>query len=171
MSQRQEPIITQVQAYKPVQVDPIEPTIKSTEKGKGKARGIQINEPQALPRKYINPPMSKLDLDLEKDKKEKEDLAKELEKVENEAQAIETRRKIQFIKSNSALASWPNLSLLATTPIPASGPLISIQGTSQIAPALSSTISTQIPLGQPQQSQGIVLNQANVASTSNVVGF
>lgn len=31
--------------------------------------------------------MSKLDLDLEKARKEKEDLAKELEKVENKAQA------------------------------------------------------------------------------------
>ena len=48
--------------------------------------------------------MSKLGLDLEKAKKEKEDLVKELAKVENEAQATETRRKIQFIKSNSALA-------------------------------------------------------------------
>ena len=38
--------------------------------------------------------MSKLDLDLEKARKEKEDLAKELEKVENEAQVAKTRRKI-----------------------------------------------------------------------------
>ena len=38
--------------------------------------------------------MSKLDLDLEKARKEEEDLANELEKVENEAQAAETKRKI-----------------------------------------------------------------------------
>ena len=115
--------------------------------------------------------MSKLDLDLEKARKEKEDLEKELEKVENEAQAVENRRKNQFIKSNSTLASWPNLSILATAPVLACGPLMSIQGTSQIAPTLSSTISTQLPLCQPQKSQNVVLNQANVANTSSVAGF
>ena len=67
--------------------------MKITDKGKGKAIGVQINEPQVLPRKSTNPPMSKLDLELEKARKDKEDLAKELEKVENEDQAIETRRK------------------------------------------------------------------------------
>ena len=94
LSQRQEPVITQVQTYKPIQVDPVEPIVKVIDKKKGKAIGIQINEPQALPRKSINPPMSKLDLYLEKARKEKEDLAKELEKVENEALATKTRRKI-----------------------------------------------------------------------------
>ena len=79
--------------------------MEPTNKGKGKAIGIQINEPQATLNKYMNPPMSILDLGLEKSRKEKEDLAKELEKVENEAQAIKTRRKIYFIKSNSTLAS------------------------------------------------------------------
>ena len=69
--------------------------------------------------------MSKLDLDLEKDRKEKKDLAKELEKVENEAQATKTRRKIQFIKSNFALASWPNLSTLVAIFVPTCGPVIS----------------------------------------------
>ena len=107
-------------------MDPIEPTMKITAKGKGKAIGIQINQPQALIRKSINPSMSKLVLDLEKVRKEKEELAKELEKVENEAQATKIRRKIEFIKSNFALASWPNLSIPTTTPIPASSPLISI---------------------------------------------
>ena len=38
--------------------------------------------------------MSKLGLDLDKSKKEREDLAKELEKVESETQEAETRRKI-----------------------------------------------------------------------------
>ena len=47
--------------------------------------------------------MTQLDLELEKSRKEREDLAKELEKVENEAQAAEARRKIMFIKSNSGL--------------------------------------------------------------------
>ena len=52
--------------------------------------------------------MSKLDLDLEKLRKEREDLTKELEKVENEAQATEARRKILFIKLNSALIAQPS---------------------------------------------------------------
>ena len=171
LSQKQEPIITQVQAYKPAQVNPVEPIVKIIDKDKGKAIGVQINEPQVLPSKSTNPPMSKLDLELEKARKEKEDLAKELEKVENEAQATETRRKIQFIKSNSALASWPNLSLPSLTPALIYAPLVLIQGTSQVIPTLPSTINTQIPLGQPQQPQNFVLNQANVASTSNIAGF
>ena len=49
--------------------------------------------------------MSKADLYLEKARKEKKDLAKEIEKVDDEAQLVETRRKIQFIKSNSSSAS------------------------------------------------------------------
>ena len=68
--------------------------MKLVDKGKGKAIGIQINEPQALPRKFVNPSMSKLDLDLEKARKEIEDLEKELEKVENESQVVETGRNI-----------------------------------------------------------------------------
>ena len=101
--------------------------MKATDKGKGKAIGIQINEPQVLPNNSTNPSMSKLDLELEKSRKEKEDLAKELEKVENEAQAIETRKKIQFIKSNSTLASWKNLSLPASNLVPFYVPLVSMQ--------------------------------------------
>ena len=101
LSQRQEPFITQVQAYKPIQENPVEPIVKITDKGKGKTMGIQINEPQVLSSNSTNPSMSKLDLELEKARKEKEDLAKELEKVENEAQAVETKRKIQFIKFNA----------------------------------------------------------------------
>ena len=129
LNQRQELVIAQVQAYKLVQVDPIEPIAKATDKKKAKAIGIQINEPHALPSKPIQPTMSKLDLDLEKARKENEDLAKELERVENEAQATETRRKIQFLKSNSTLASWPNLSIPTpafSTPALASGPTISL---------------------------------------------
>ena len=127
LSQIQEPVITQVQAYKPDQENPVEPIVKITDKGKGKATGIQINEPQVLPSNSTNPSMSKLDLELEKARKEKEDLAKELEKVENEAQVAETRRKIQFIKSNFALASWPNLSLSSSTPVPILVSLFSMQ--------------------------------------------
>ena len=52
--------------------------------------------------------MFKLDLDLDKAKKQREELAKDLEKVESKAKVVETRRKIHFIKFTSALASWPN---------------------------------------------------------------
>lgn len=140
-------------------MDLVEPTTKALDKGKGKAVGIQINELQALPRKPIQPSM----LDLEKVRKEKEDLAKELEKVENEAQATETRRKIQFIKSNFALASWPNLSIPPAILAPVSGPIISTQGIPQSAPTSSSTIGTQVPFVPPQQSQAAPLSQANIA--------
>lgn len=83
--------------------------------------------------------MSKLDLELEKARKEKEDLAKELEKVENEAQAVETRREIQFIKSNYALTSWKNMPTLAPTSIPTFGLTVPSQNMSQSVPASSST--------------------------------
>ena len=76
MNQRKEPVIYQVQAYKLVQVDPVQPIVKPIDKGKVKAIGIQINEPQVIPSKSINLPMSKLDLDLEKTRKEKADLEK-----------------------------------------------------------------------------------------------
>ena len=40
LSQIHEPFITQVQAYKPVQANLVEPIVKVTDKGKGKAIGI-----------------------------------------------------------------------------------------------------------------------------------
>ena len=49
--------------------------------------------------------MSKIDLELEKSRKEKEDLAKELEKIENEAITIEMRRHIAFLKSTQSQAN------------------------------------------------------------------
>ena len=66
---------------------------KNLDKGKQKVVGVQINEPH-LPNKSIPLVISKLDLDLEKSRKEKEYLTKELERVENEAQEVEARRKI-----------------------------------------------------------------------------
>lgn len=85
MNKREEPVISQVHPYKPIQLELVHLTKKHTDTGKKRVVGIQINEPQAVPRKYVNSPMSKLDVDLEKAKKEKEDLVKELEKLENEA--------------------------------------------------------------------------------------
>ena len=37
LSQKQEPVITQVQAYKPIQVDPIKPTVEITDKRQRKS--------------------------------------------------------------------------------------------------------------------------------------
>ena len=68
--------------------------MKDPDKGNQKVLGVQINEPQVLPSKYASLVKSKLDLDLEKVKKERKYLAKELEKVDNEAQGAKTRRKI-----------------------------------------------------------------------------
>lgn len=88
--------------------------------------------------------MSKLDLDLEKARKEREDLAKELENVENEAQETETMRKIKFIKSNSSLALWSNFSTQATSFVTICGLVVPSQNVSQSAPTSSSTTSSQI---------------------------
>ena len=49
--------------------------------------------------------MSKLDLQLERARQEKDDLAKELEKAENEADTKEIRRHILFLKSTSTKAT------------------------------------------------------------------
>ena len=65
--------------------------------------GIQINELVVIAKNNLV--MSKLDLELEKAKKEKEDLAKELEKAENEAVAAEMKRQIAFLKSTQFQAN------------------------------------------------------------------
>lgn len=93
LKEKEGPIISQIHPYKSVEADVIDLTVKNPEKGKEKVVGIKINEPQVPSKNII---MSKLDLELEKVKIEKQDLAKELEKVENEAQAVETGRKIFF---------------------------------------------------------------------------
>ena len=93
------------------------------DKGKQKASGVQINEP-LLPSESIPYGMTKLDLELEKSRKEREDLAKELEKVENEAQATEARRRIMFIKSNSTLIVQPSQPPQALPTAPGVGTLI-----------------------------------------------
>lgn len=100
-------VVSQIQPYRPIEKDIIDLIVKNLDKGKKKVLGIQINEPQMPINKFV---MSKLDLQFKKEKKEKENLAKELEKVENEAQAIETMRKIHFIKSTCSLESWLNQS-------------------------------------------------------------
>ena len=62
--------------------------------------GIQINEPMVTTKNNLA--ISKIDLELEKARQEKEDLAKELEKVENEATAAKMRRQIAFLKSTQS---------------------------------------------------------------------
>ena len=93
LKKSQAPVVTQVQPYKTLETTVEEAHRKDLDKGKKKAVGVQINEPNLLGRP-TSLVMSKLDLDLKKSRKEREDLTKELERVENEAQAIEARRKI-----------------------------------------------------------------------------
>ena len=71
--------------------------------------GIHISEPMVTTKNNIV--MSKIDLELEKARKEKEDLAKELEKVENEAIAAKMRRQISFLKSTQSQANCAILGL------------------------------------------------------------
>ena len=59
--------------------------------------GIQINEPMVTTKNNLV--MSKIELELERARKEKEDLAKELEKVENEAVVVKMKRQISFFRS------------------------------------------------------------------------
>ena len=85
-------VIAQVHPYEPIVKDKVilnnvKPIAKVIDKGKKKVVAIQINELVITTKNTLV--MSKLDLELEKARQEKEDLAKELEKVENEAIAEE----------------------------------------------------------------------------------
>lgn len=66
LKEKEGPVISQIQPYKSIEPKFIDLTMKNPNKGKQKVVGIQINESQVLPK----PTMSKLDLDLEKAKKE-----------------------------------------------------------------------------------------------------
>ena len=69
----------------------------------------------------------KIDIELEKAEKEREDLVKEPEKVENEVEAVEIRRKIHILKSTSDLASWPNQTSQPITYVPTCRPVVNSQ--------------------------------------------
>ena len=102
-------MIDQVHPYKPIIKDKsapnlVEPVAKVVDKGKQKVVGIQINEHVATEKNTLV--MSKLDLELEKARKERQDLDKELEKVENEAATTEMRRQIAFLKSTQSQANY-----------------------------------------------------------------
>ena len=49
--------------------------------------------------------MPQIDIELEKVRKEHENILKELEKVENEAQFVETNKMIQFLRSTLGLTT------------------------------------------------------------------
>ena len=90
--------------------------------------------------------MTKLDLELEKSRKEREDLAKELEKLENEAQAVEARRKIMFIKSNFATTVQPSQPPQALPTASGVGTLTVGQNAPFILPFSTPTVTGQFPL-------------------------
>lgn len=68
--------------------------------------GIQINKHVARP--IIPPYVSSEDIEMEKKRKLKDDLDRELERVEVEASIAETRRKIQFLKASSTNTLGPS---------------------------------------------------------------
>ena len=70
------------------------------DKGKQKMVRIHINEPVVTTKNNLV--MSKMDLELEQARQEKEELAKELEKIENEVTGTEMRRQITFLKSTQS---------------------------------------------------------------------
>ena len=115
--------------------------------------GVQINEPP-FPTKNIV--ISKIDLELEREKKGEEDLAKELEKVANEVEVDETRRKIHFIKSTFDLTTWQNQASQPIPSIPVYGPMINSQGFSQSIPASSSTTTNQLTIEYPKTKDNYV---------------
>ena len=65
--------------------------------------GIQINEPMVTTKNNLV--MSKIELELERARKEKEDLAKELEKEKNEVVAAKMKRQIVFLRSTQSQAN------------------------------------------------------------------
>lgn len=166
LKKKENPIISQVLPYKPLESRVEDVSKKDLDKGKKKAVGVQINEPHPSS-KSTTFTISKLDLDLEKARKEKDDLAKELEKVENEAQVVESRRKIQFIKPNSTLAAQPTQTPLVVPTISSMGPLTIGQSSTHLPPILTSIVpSLQLqPTPQvrvPLQSQHVGASSASV---------
>ena len=98
--------------------------------------------------------MQKIDLELEKDRQEKEDLAKELEKVENEAVVVEMRRKITFLKSTQSQANCAS-----------QGQGISSGNVTQIANIPS---TTSLGTSSNTAKQNVVGNTSNVNNQKNV---
>ena len=144
LKKNQDPVLAQVQPYKPLETTVEEPQRRDLEKGKQKVVGVQINEPQPLS-KSIPCGMTQLDLELEKSRKEREDLAKELEKVENEAQAAEARRKIMFIKSNSALTVQSSQPPLVLPSAPVVGALTVGQSAPLFPPLTTPVVASHFP--------------------------
>ena len=142
-----------MQPYRPLETTVEEPQRRDLDKGKQKVVGVQINEPHPLS-KSTPCVMIKLDLALEKSIKEKEDLAKELEKVENEAQAAEARRKIMFIKSNSSLTVQPSQPPQALPTTLGVGTFTVGQNAPLFPPFTTPIVTSQFPLLQlPHQTQ------------------
>lgn len=83
--------------------------------------GIQINEPHVPPKNIV---ISKIYLELERTKNKREDIAKELEKFENEVEVAKTRRKIHLLKSNPSLTTWKNQTSRDIPSIPTCGHVI-----------------------------------------------
>lgn len=90
-------MVVHIHLYKPIgdkiEANIIDLTTKVVDKGKKKVIGVKINEPIISSKK--GPTMSNIYLELEKDKKEGEYLAKELEKVEN-VEATKMRKNFNF---------------------------------------------------------------------------
>ena len=108
MNKRDDPLIARVHPYKSiikgkVISDNVEPATKVIDKGKQKMVRIHINEPVVTTKNNLV--MSKMDLELEQARQEKEELAKELEKIENEVTGTEMRRQITFLKSTQSQAN------------------------------------------------------------------
>ena len=133
--------------------------------------GVQINEPQPFSKSFPCG-MTQLDLELEKSRKERENLANELEKVENEAQAAEARRKIMFIKSNSAQTVQPTQLPFVLPPAPVvSAPTVA-QSAPLFPPFTTPAVTTHFPsLQLPHQTHPPVQNQVMGASASAIPAF
>ena len=68
LKKNQDPVVAQVQHYRPLETLVEEPQKRDLDKGKQKAPGVQINEPHPLS-KSTPCGMTKLDLELEKSRK------------------------------------------------------------------------------------------------------
>ena len=104
-------VIAQVCPNEPIVKDKVvsnnaKPIAKVMDKGKQKVVGIQINEPVIIAKNTLV--MSKLELELESARKEKEDLVKELEKYENEFVSKEMTRQFSFVKSTKSHVACTN---------------------------------------------------------------
>ena len=74
-------------------------SVAAKDRGKQRVNNIQVKEPTKVDKAQVT--MSNSNIELEKKRKEREEVAKKLEMMENEATIAEMHNRIKFLKTTS----------------------------------------------------------------------